>query len=201
MTWQCFMVRETGEADLFLRRYRGKDEGGKCTLGWGYHNASVHIGRAPAIWKKHNDEEMYFHCDPDVKDFVGDSRWPKQCICGYEFRNEDHWQVNHEIRYRADDGREWNSRDLPIGAMFEIHWHFREWVGPDGKSLFVVLPPGRSSSLVDHWMIDGPASSGGRWTRTGIPPNINVTPSILTDKYHGFLQNGMLTDSLGDRPL
>jgi hypothetical protein len=62
----------------------------------------------------------------------------------------------------------------------------------------VVLPPGEA---YDIWTIDGLASSGGRWTRTGEAPNFTVTPSILTPKYHGYLTAGVLTDSLPDRPM
>lgn len=195
------MVQETGEADLFLRRYISSTEGGKCEQNsYGYHNASVPVGRAPAIWRRSDfDDELYFHCDPTVESYKGDPRWPTHCVCGYEFQQEDHWQVHHEIVF-TDGSSQWNMRQLPIGAMFEVKWAFSDWVGPDGKHLAVILPPGRNN-LLDIWQIDGPSRSGGRWTRTGQAPNLTVQPSILTDKYHGFLQDGQLTDSLGDRPL
>ena len=61
---------------------------------------------------------------------------------------------------------------------------------PDGKSLVVTLPS------LEHWYIDGPSSNGGGWTRTGSVEDgtLNVTPSILTPKYHGFLRDGHLVE-------
>jgi len=67
-------------------------------------------------------------------------------------------------------------------------------VGPDGKALVVVLPDNH------WWWIDSIPGNGGKWERTGIPPNVTARPSILTHKgeggkeqsYHGFLTDGVL---------
>lgn len=62
---------------------------------------------------------------------------------------------------------------------------------PDGMSLVVTLPS------LETWYIDGPSSNGGEgWTRTGSVEDgtLNVTPSILTIKYHGFLRDGYLVE-------
>ena len=61
---------------------------------------------------------------------------------------------------------------------------------PDGKSLVVTLPS------LETWYIDGPSANGAGWTRTGSVEEgtLNVTPSILTPKYHGFLRDGYLVE-------
>lgn len=51
----------------------------------------------------------------------------------------------------------------------------------------------------DHLTVNAPEPSGGHWTRTGTPPTITASPSILTPRYHGFLQGGVLTDDLDRR--
>jgi hypothetical protein len=84
-------------------------------------------------------------------------------------------------------------REAPAGAMWDAHWFEDTWSGPDGRSLMVKLPFGH------EWLIDGPSSSGGRWSRTGEPPKITVTPSILVKSergdYHGWLRDGVLVDA------
>jgi hypothetical protein len=74
--------------------------------------------------------------------------------------------------------------------MWTADW--MQWSGPDGHSLCVMTPGG-------EWLIDGPARDDENrraWTRIGTPPNITVKPSILMRTYHGFLTNGVLSDSL-----
>lgn len=90
--------------------------------------------------------------------------------------------------------------------MLDAFWHARK--GPDGIALVVVLPPAKEDTRSNWWHVDGPSRNNGEpgpgWTRTGDPrnpPSLSVSPSILTDGYHGFLTAGVLTDSLSDRPL
>jgi hypothetical protein len=88
---------------------------------------------------------------------------------------------------------------FPPGALIDsAGWDPRAVPGPDGRIWSVALPPGGGHDL---WCIDAPSSTGGRWTRTGEAPNLTVNPSILTGRYHGWLHDGMLSDSLPDRPL
>lgn len=64
-------------------------------------------------------------------------------------------------------------------------------VYPDGRSLVVTLPS------LEHWYIDGPSSNDGNgWVRTGSVEDgtLNVTPSILTPKYHGWIKDGFLVE-------
>src|SRR5690349_19716063 len=49
------------------------------------------------------------------------------------------------------------------------------------------------------WLIDGLSTNGGGWIVTGEPPNITASPSIQSPGYHGYLQNGVLTDDIEGR--
>ena len=125
-----------------------------------------------------------------------DERWPKQCAaCGYVFVADDNWQVASDFIYRrTDTGEELVWRDAPAGAMIDCHWMRPHWRGPDGLCLMVKLPNGC------EWIVDGPAASQddkskAGWTRTGTPPNVTATPSILARDYHGFLRDGVLVDA------
>lgn len=125
------------------------------------------------------------------------SAWPETCPeCSLSIERS---RMGYRMYRRPETGEEkrkvW---EFGIGAMFDASW--LPWKGPDGLSLSVVLPPGGQN---DVWHIDGPAGGTDRrpWTRTGVPPLVTASPSILTPRYHGHLQNGILTDSLGDRPL
>jgi hypothetical protein len=60
--------------------------------------------------------------------------------------------------------------------------------------LVICLPDGW------HWCIDQKASNGLEgWQVSGEVPNLTASPSILSPGYHGFLQNGVLTDDLEGR--
>jgi hypothetical protein len=181
---QCFMVEATERARQSLRRFVHGDRG-KCTGAFGYHNASVVLGDIDYPASEFDGDGKLGHA------FKGDTRWPTHCPCGYPFTDADEWQDNRERLYRRPGSDEvFTSRKAPAGAMWRAPWYEKdgECVGPDGQSLIVMLPDG-----VD-WHIDGFASSGGRWTRQGVPPLVTASPSILTSKYHGFLRNGWLEE-------
>lgn len=142
---------------------------------------------------------------------IKDLRWPDVCpVDGCDHRldyDSDEFSAGWRTLIGATSWRRPgteevrdNQHDFGPGAMFDATDWNEHWAKdtPDGHVWGVVLPPGEQS---DFWIIDSEASSGGRWTRTGTPPLLTVMPSILTPRYHGFLQNGVLTDSLPDRPL
>jgi hypothetical protein len=201
VSWNCFLVKAVEEQEAWLRRYAD----GPCPLVPGdgsYHGAMTSIGRIELSYTK---EGYIDSTDPSL--YEEDERWPTTCECGYEFRvNDDPRQVMGRQLWENIAGerrmidRPWRSKEHPPmwepGAMFDAFW-LGDWAkGPDGLHLSVVLPPDNHI-----WHVDGPSTSGGRWSRSGTPPDITATPSILTPKYHGFLQGGVLTDSLADRPL
>lgn len=181
---QCFMLTPTDRVKRFLRRYVVNDDN-KCSVnGYGFHSAAVQIEDGPAII----NEDGGISTDPSHWPQT-DPRWPKECACGYVFNNLDHWQLFFNLIYAAPDGQEYTLKEAPPGAMFYSDWFKPNWVGPDGESLSVQLPDGHA------WAIDGPSKKGGRWVRTGVPPQITVTPSILVEgKYHGNLIDGKLVE-------
>lgn len=189
MAIRCFMLRPTGTARLRLRRYAD----GTCPGRYDYHNATVLTdvttdearttadGSALAGW--------------DVSEWPHeDERWPTRCDhCPYTFGADDAWQPHMNIRWtRGDDGGLYDGplHETPAGAMWDAWWVGDDRRGSDGVALCVMLPDDTV------WDIDGPATGGGRWTRTGDPPVVTVTPSIQSVGYHGFLTDGVLTDPL-----
>jgi hypothetical protein len=116
-----------------------------------------------------------------------DPRWPSQCVCGYAFRPDDVTQKWTEALFRRVGVDDFVTlREASPGAMWDASWLHRK--GPDGRSLCVRLPDGR------EWWVDGPTTNGPGWERSGEPPNVTATPSILTPGYHGWLTDGVLSD-------
>lgn len=212
MAHRCFLVKNSDESVLSLRRYKSRDysngpPASECSAsGYGWHTASVVIGRAPTLWDTTIHPGKTFLSIVPLEPWLIDYRWPARCACGYEFTEDDsrivdQEPIDQEPIFVALDGRagEWTQATLPIGAMWECRWGWDSWIGPDGKGWMVKLPPG---SKYDVWIIDSVATGGGRWTRTGIPPDLVVTPSIASPRYHGFLGSntapapGWLSDPL-----
>jgi hypothetical protein len=199
IAWRCFVVEETGDVVISLRRFTWSTDGGCSAHGnWG-HDASVVVGSAPARYSDKVDGRRFFDLI-HREEWAIDYRWPKACACGREFLETDQWQVNQDPIYRGAGGEEWTQRGLPIGALYQVYWLRPEYVGPDGLSWAVKLPPG---GPYDIWNIDSEASGGGRWARSGAAPDLVVTPSIAYGTtYHGFLGSntapapGWLSDPL-----
>lgn len=195
MAWQCFLVRPTDRERRFLRRFESYGFGSPrcCTAsGLGYHNAEVRIEDGPCV----RDSRGYIsQGDSWPRD---DPRWPTHCACGHEFRSDDTWQLFRDPIYVADDGSEHTLHGkVKPGLMVDAFWlkevktyHERS---PDGMVLMLYLPDGFT------WTIDGGALNGPGWERTGTPPAITARPSILSPGYHGWLDNGVLSDDLDGR--
>lgn len=196
----CFWLEPTDRQKRYLRRFTFSSNV-ECPNQVGGHESSVRIDDGLQIYVHPDDEPLrtYFGAPP-VSDFAGDPRWPRQCdACGYIFQDSDEWQVNGDQLFMSTCGLgEMTNKEAPAGAMWDCtSWTSDRWRGPDGRCLAVKLPPGGPH---DWWMIDGPASKKGDeppsfWTRVGSTlPDISVTPSILSNKYHGFLTNGQLLE-------
>lgn len=179
MSWPCFWIEPVGDVTEFVVSCSKKHR--------------VVIEQLPGVKFEEVDEPS--------------DGWPEVCSVCSETLNfdgdfEDGWRtkIGKKIYRRPETGEEhYDVWDFGPGAMFDSKdWRPDSDVGPDGVCLSVVLPPAGSQSV---WCIDGPANNGGRWTRTGTIPNVTASPSILTGQYHSFLQNGVLGDSLPDRPL
>jgi len=184
---QCFLVRKTDLVEVALRRFSfAKDvpEGG-CEHESGF---KVILERAQATeWLVPLDDgviESSRNLAPE------DERWPLMCPkCGKEFPPDSTRQVWVKPVYEgAPDGVLRSLRNLLPGSMYDSLWETRYdgWHHADGHAWTVVLPDGV------HWNIDRVARHGGRWERTGEPPELTVSPSIRTGTYHGHLVGGVL---------
>lgn len=195
-TIDCFVIEQTSRYRRFLRRYTyGAQRACPATSdGSGGHDAWRPWSDADAI-----DTPDGYHVVPeDDAPPHGDARWPATCDrCGEAFKPDDTWQVFGDRIYRMPDGSETTLRTAPPGAMWRATWMERNdssWVGPDGQSWALMTPAG-------EWLIDGPSTNGGRWTRTGTPPKLTATPSIGKQlvngawQYHGWLRDGQLVDA------
>lgn len=204
MPWPCFWVERNGEAAIWLRRYSStKDDGDACPSSpyRRYHNADAFVEYRPLV---ETDEHYVAAVHDDDWRVSHPDAWPTKCAwCDYVFAEDDEWQANQEAIYvRPDTGETWGQRNLPIGALFDGFWS-TFGVGPDGISLFCVLPPHKEpwDARSNIWHVDGGATNGPRenaWTRTGdpraIPPTVDANPSIAAPGYHGYLRHGVLTD-------
>ena len=176
---KCLMLEPTTLVRDELRRWAVGSRDSHC------HDASsvVYMSR-----EKLPDDIS--RCDTEDVD-RSNLLWPKTCSCGYEFADSDHWQVCITQLYCCPDGALVILNEAPPGAMWFADWMAELGIeGPDGHVLVVALPP--KGGLNDVWVIDQKSQNGSGWTRTGVPPTVTVTPSILTPRYHGFLRDGYL---------
>jgi hypothetical protein len=195
----CFVIRATELAREGLRRYAHGN------VDKHYHSA-VRWGAEPV--KVIQLEDGCHRFDTMAPPPHDDSRWPTKCECGYEFQEDDEWQVFGARWYRRDDnGLYLTLQKAPPGAMYDATWlhGHKQWVGPDGAAWHMVCPNGCT------WHIDGQASDCTMpndhehkcWVRHGTAPVFTVDKngptcaagagSIICGDYHGFLQNGILT--------
>jgi hypothetical protein len=116
--------------------------------------------------------------------------------------------------FYGPEARPWNS--LPPGSCWRVPVDETSYLRCGGKSpcwplvrqlskeffasgrryaIFIVLPGGA------EWSPDCLSSESGQgWTVTGELPAISVSPSVhQIGRYHGFVQNGVLTDDLEGR--
>jgi hypothetical protein len=196
---KCFMLVPTTNVRMSLRRYKsapwvdGKSER-NCPNNHGYHDAQVLISQGPLA----DSGASLYEGDPVIGDNWSheDPRWPIKCSCGYEFQPEDKWSSFPEKMFaNPKTGEEHTKREAPAGAIMDnTEWgaHFAVSHYEDGKHYECKLPDGT------WWGIDQKANNGSPenpgWRRTGVPPELTVTPSILTPGYHGFLTAGHLDE-------
>ena len=188
MSWDCILLVATDQVSLSLRRYADAP----CLVkphGMSMHDARTFIGTAPIVISARETWDVEVaqpaHTDP---------RWPTQCGCGYVFQEGDTWQLSKNRLYVPQDtGDLLTLHDVEPGMMWETPWFADEWHGADGRCFTMALP-GHG-----EWTIDGPASNGSGWTRTGEPPKITARPSIASKNYHGWLTDGVLSDDLEGR--
>lgn len=222
----CFWLEPLGTVRLSLRRFTFAVAPGDvehadhrdCPESTSGHDATVWLDDVlPLKFDDHDDGYRTMAGVPVKKrPLHTDRRWPQLCdACGQPFRRGDQWQVNQAEQYRRSDTgetvemRHHPGRDL-AGALYDAWWlhnytrvvngESRGFVGPDGIALVAVCPNGFP------WEVDGPATGGGGWTRTGDPrqpETLTVSPSIVAGRpgepstYHGFLRGGVFTPHIG----
>lgn len=191
MDTKCFWIEKQNKKRRDLRRFTWSDKM-KCPNWELGHNKTVFLD----IVESDQSDHKWPHDDP---------RWPTHCDCGYKFEEKDEWQLFCATLYkRADTGEEFTLAEAPPGAMWNAEWMVDYYKGPDGMSLGVKLPNGRT------WNIDSRASNCTKpddkehkcWVRHGTPPDITVDKngltcdagagSIIAGDWHGFLRNGEL---------
>ena len=176
----CYMLNPLPRLRRSLRRYSGDR---KCKGPLGYCNAQNLLDEIDHPVKMTIESYNFPH---------EDSRWPKVCeACGVPFDTDDTWQVFVDALYtRSDTGAIVTLRDASPGALWDAWWMPDKWKNKaDGLCLVCKLPNGHD------WMIDGGSQQSpepGAWTRSGTPPKLTATPSILAADYHGWLRDGVL---------
>jgi hypothetical protein len=202
MPIQCFWLEPTDRQKRYLRRYNGNL---KCTGPMSYHDAMTFVDESREVMGEVHGSRCWVDDGKTAADFKGHPLWPTHCVCGYEFQENDEWQLFGTHIYRRATGEETTLRDAPEGAMWDATWFHDHpgWCGPDGRSILCKVPTNHD------WHIDGPCSNCTRpnephkcWVRHGEPPNLTVDKngdtcaagagSILTRTWHGFLRNGEL---------
>lgn len=216
MPWKTFWMESTGRERVGLRRYARdpNDKEPKWTCESGYHDALVWTGEEVVSVLS----ERGTRTSQSVTIAADDPRWPAKCErCDYEFSGMDERQVWTELLYQRGDTGELRSLHSKYaapgaptaepGAMWDATWMPPNWRGADGIALMVRCPRNDrdETKTGSDWPVDMPSTNRGLpWTRTGDPRKANVTanPSISIGaegqpgSYHGWLQNGVLSDPL-----
>lgn len=227
MTWPCYWLEETNQAEVGLRRFSDTKDIKEFDCEHGYHQAFAWLGERVEREKvmhsaggaRHESWEMARHDEKDP-------RWPTVCdVCKtYEFKPGDTKQAWHESIMLGADGTEYSThwKHVPdgvkmaeAGAMWDGWWmNGTGGINPakpqDGIHLIVRCPNRDGLPGGQDWPVDyrstGAGSSGAFWTRTGDPrepKTLTVRPSISINKttdpnhYHGWLTNGVLSDHIG----
>ena len=204
MNIKCFVIVPNGKQFVYLRRYTSGQDG--CPNNSGYHHDAM--TRIEDRDVKRDDKGIQPYDSPIA--FGRHDEYPKNCACGYEFKESDTWQIHTKDQYVREDGandEKYHLWEPPVGAMWRATWleEIKNWCGEDGMCWCVMTPAG-------EWNIDSRASNCTRpedlthncWCRHGVAPNFTVDKigntcaagagSILIKEYHGFLRNGELTD-------
>lgn len=190
MGWKCFIIHETPYLRREYRRYGNQ----KCdkTIS-GIHDTTVLIDAQ--IPDAGLVESGFLPTDEELRD----PRWPKTCACGHKFHPEEAWQVNLLRLYRGfPDDKLYCLRDpnMPPGAMWDADWLGKNYQGPDGKCWTVQLPGG-----YDFPIFSVASGTKQKWNVTGSAPTFTLSPSINCEGvYHGWIQNGIITEDCEGRP-
>ena len=87
------------------------------------------------------------------------------------------------------DGRRVETYELPPGAMWRCDCH--------NEQGWLIMLPSQTGGPEIWCTLAEAAGTGNRWSVSGEPPSITVSPSIncaYPGGWHGFIQNGEITD-------
>jgi len=79
--------------------------------------------------------------------------------------------------------------EIEIPPFISVHYR-NDWSGKR-PPIAVRCPNGRV------WVVDQVSSNGSGWVVTGEAPNITCRPSIAVPGYHGWLTDGVFSESIG----
>lgn len=95
----------------------------------------------------------------------------------------------------AEDALDWPDW---VAAHFKLSDYYKQ--NNSSRLPLLVWLPGRVLFSIDGKCFSGAQGYYGGWTVSGAPPNITVQPSInIGGTYHGWLQNGVLSDDCEGR--
>lgn len=215
MPWKTFWMESTGRERVGLRRYSPDHKENDWTCAGGYHKALSWLDLEVDVeWSPSGNRVTGMSLD-----FAADDpRWPATCDeCGYVFTDADKRQVWTELLYRRPDNGELrvlhsaltppDVRTAEVGATWDATWMPEKWRGKDGISLMVRCPRNDldPAKVGPDWPVDMPSTgSGAYWDRTGdvrrgrvtANPSISIGTPGEPGSYHGWLQNGELSDPL-----
>jgi len=207
MTWDCYML-ETVEARSSYIGFHLKDHTDICPTTTRPHRLEMSVPYGTDLHEVVVDSDGYFV-------WAGNR---VACQCGLLFKRETSslWGSSSTHKFRNPKTGDEAAQPHTIagyGAMWFCPWiiergdyekviqgksafmssrYARDWWGK--RDPICVMLPGGS-----HWVVDAPTSDGGGhsgWTITGEAPFITASPSIVVPQYHGWLQNGVLSDDL-----
>lgn len=215
---QCFMMLTHEDHKSWVHAgYMHRDvEGAVCSLdgGSGLHKASVQItyGARPF-------DQLVVDADGHLSATRHDGQLHQmKCKCGLWLKRGptvEEWGSSHSYQFEnPQTGQIGDCHTVATpGAMWYCPWYVEgrevedlkagrngilsrlyveQWLGK--RMPIMVMLPDKS-----HWCIDQKSSNGEGWTVTGDEPMVTASPSILVPRYHGFLQNGILTPDLEGR--
>lgn len=206
MTVQTYWLEKTDEGMPTLSAYTAVEDA-PCPA-----NSYGHWGRARLARRRAADyDSKALWADPATP-------WPTICVyCGADF-SATRWRRSSGFEHlyrRKDTGEELLLRDAAPGALYFAPWLDTMFTPQRAHVINVVLPDSSTWTIdscanncplkdTDYsqrehhcWVID-PATDLDHLTVTkgnGAQPTCSAgAGSILTNKWHGFLRNGVLTE-------
>lgn len=218
---QCYLLEVTERESHYVvagfkSRINGMDRDNACPASPGrLHRCEIAVPAGMSM------SDVFTGADDTLYIQLPDQRVQLKCdCCSITFKADESevWSSHARWWYRnPQTGKEGNSAYgvASPGAVYEAPWllhddgekpssllsdfYINNWFGKR-PPLTVVLPDG------SHWCVDvksnlpnGQSGWGPGWNISGDALHLTASPSINCPRYHGFLQNGVLTPDLDGR--